>query len=121
MPAPGRYVNASRKKHSHPADSLDPGNPDTESNCLVESRCVETRPSPEEICLQQERSEILWHAVATLPNQHHRLILSLYLQGLGEMETSQRLKIGRNALKSQLHRSRRILTLNIRKSHASRR
>ena len=108
-----------RKNYSHPTDSLDLENSDTESKG-VDSRCVETRLSPEEICLQQERSEILRRAVEMLPNQHHRLILSFYLQGLGEMETSQELHIGRNALKSQLHRCRRVLTLSLRKSHASR-
>ena len=109
-----------RKNYSHSSTTPDLEHSDLESN-WVESRCVESRPSPEEICAQKEHSQILQCAVALLPTQRHRLIVSLYLEGFGELETSQRLRIGRNALKSQLHRSRRILTLTLRKSLASRR
>jgi RNA polymerase sigma-70 factor, ECF subfamily len=81
-----------------------------------ENDFVENRPSPEQVCIQQERSEILRKAAREMPAKYHPAIYLFHLEGLGEAETAHRLRITPSALKSQLHRSRRMLTSRIRKS-----
>jgi RNA polymerase sigma-70 factor (ECF subfamily) len=80
---------------------------------------VETRPSPEEICIQKERSEILRRTTRRMPPRYRPAIQFFHLEGLGEQETARRLRISESALKSQLHRSRRILTSRIRRVYVS--
>ena len=82
-----------------------------------ERECVETRPSPEELCIQQERSDILRRVTEELPAKYHDAIKCFHLEGLGEQETARRLRVTPSALKAQLHRSRRILTSRIRRSY----
>lgn len=82
-----------------------------------ENDFVENRPSPEQACIEQERSEILREAARELPAKYHPAIYLFHLEGFGEAETARRLRITPSALKSQLHRSRRMLTSRIRKSH----
>lgn len=81
---------------------------------LTERGCVEPRPSPEEVCIQNERSEILRKAAEELPAKYHEAIKCFHLEGLSEEETARKLRISPGALKSQLHRSRGILTCRIR-------
>jgi RNA polymerase sigma-70 factor, ECF subfamily len=76
---------------------------------------VETRPSPEEICIQKERSEILRRTTRKMPARYRAAIYYFHLEGLGEQETARRLQISESALKSQLHRSRRMLTSRMRR------
>ena len=85
---------------------------------LTERRCVEPRPSPEEVCIQNERSEILRKVAKELPAKYHGAIKCFHLEGLGEEETARRLHITPGALKAQLHRSRRLLTSRMRSSYA---
>ncbi len=84
---------------------------------LVERGCVETRPSPEDMCIQQERSDILRKTTEALPAKYHKAIRCFHMEGLGEQETARRLRMTPSALKAQLHRSRRILTSKIRRSY----
>jgi RNA polymerase sigma-70 factor (ECF subfamily) len=81
---------------------------------------VETGPSPEEICIQKERSEILRRTARKMPARYRPAIHYFHLEGLGEQETARRLQITESAVKSQLHRSRRILTARIRRLYVSR-
>ncbi len=84
---------------------------------LFERECVEPRPSPEDLCIQEERSVILRKMTCKLPPQYHDAIRCFHLEGLGEQETARRLHMSPSALKAQLHRSRRILTSRIRSSY----
>jgi RNA polymerase sigma-70 factor (ECF subfamily) len=84
---------------------------------LLERGCVETRPSPEELCIQRELSDILRRTTDELPTKYHDAIKCFHLDGLGERETARRLRMTPSALKAQLHRSRRILTSRIRSSY----
>ncbi len=84
---------------------------------LPKAELAETRPSPEEICIQNEHSEILRKAARTMPARYRPAIQHFHIEGLGEEETARRLRITVSALKSQLHRSRRILLLRMRSSH----
>lgn len=106
-----------RKAAAHPTLSLEPllTHP---SAPLAQSQFVETRPSPEEICIQRERSELLRRTTRQLPSKYRRAIRHFHLEGLGETETARRLGVTTGALKSQLHRSRRILTHRIRLVYA---
>jgi len=90
-----------------------------EGSLLVESTFVETRPTPEEQCIQCERSDILRRATEELPAKYHKAITYFHMEGLGEEEAARRLRMTRSALKSQLHRSRRLLTARLRKFCAS--
>ncbi len=83
---------------------------------LTESEFVETRPSPEELCIQNERSEILRRTARRMPARYQPAIEYFHLEGLGEQETARRLQVTVSALKSQLHRSRRMLISRIRRS-----
>ena len=84
---------------------------------LIAHECIESRPSPEEMCIQQERSEILRRVTEELPPKYHHAIRCFHLEGLGEAESARRLSMTPSALKSRLHRSRRILTSKIRNSY----
>lgn len=86
---------------------------------LTDEHVAGTRPSPEELCIQNERSEILRRATKEIPAKYHPAIQYFHLDGLGEEETARRLQISQSALKSQLHRSRRMLVTRIRKSYLS--
>jgi RNA polymerase sigma-70 factor, ECF subfamily len=102
-----------RKATAHPTLSLEPQLTD-QSTPLAQSQFVETRPSPEETCIQRERSEILRKTTRELPSKYRRAVRHFHLEGLGETETARRLGVTTSALKSQLHRSRRILIQRIR-------
>ena len=106
-----------RKAAAHPTLSLEPILTD-QSMPLAKSKFIETRPSPEETCIQRERSEILRRTTRELPSKYRRAVRHFLLEGLGETETARRLGVTTSALKSQLHRSRRILTHRIRLVYA---
>lgn len=107
-----------RKAVARRLSFVDWGTP--EQDALLERiGCVETRPSPEEMCIQGERSDILRRTTQELPAKYHRAIECFHLQGLGEEETARRLHMTTSAVKSQLHRSRRLLTSRIRRSYVS--
>ncbi len=88
--------------------------PPEKKDLLIEQGCPDTRPSPEDLCIQHERSDILRRMTGELPAKYHTAIRYFHLEGLGEEETARRLGMTPSALKAQLHRSRRILTCRIR-------
>jgi len=77
---------------------------------------AEKRPSPEELCIQNERSEILRRAAREMPQRYQPAIQYFHLEGLGEQESARRLHVTVSALKSQLHRSRNILICKAQRS-----
>ena len=88
--------------------------PPEKKELLIEQGCPDVRPSPEDLCIQHERSDILRRMTGELPAKYHTAIRYFHLDGLGEVETARRLGMTPSALKAQLHRSRRILTCRIR-------
>ena len=105
-----------RKQAAHQTVSLEPAIAD-ETSHWPEAELAASRPSPEELCIQNERSEILRQAAKEIPAKYHPAIEYFHLAGLGEEETARRLHMTQTALKSQLHRSRRMLITRIRKSY----
>lgn len=103
-----------RKGVAHQTISIEPQTSD-QSPLMQKDEFVETRPSPEEMCIQKERSEILRKTTSKMPAQYQPAIQYFHLEGLGEEETARRLSMTESALKSQLHRSRRMLTSRIRR------
>ena len=101
-----------RKAAGHPVSSIELAMAE-ERPFFPESSFVDSGPSPEEICIQHERSNILLRTTRELPSRYHKAIRHFYLEGLGEEETAGKLRMTRSALKSQLHRSRRILICRI--------
>jgi RNA polymerase sigma-70 factor (ECF subfamily) len=91
--------------------------PPEKKELLIEQGCPDSRPSPEDLCIQHERSTILRTTARKLPPQYHDAIRFFHLEGLGEEETARRLRMSPSALKAQLHRSRRILISTIRGSY----
>ena len=107
-----------RKNAGRQYISLDPVAPD-QDQFVQKAEFVETRPSPEDICIQNERSEILRKSAQEMPAKYQPAIQYFHLEGLGEEETARRLQVSASALKSQLHRSRQMLTSRIRKSYVA--
>jgi RNA polymerase sigma-70 factor, ECF subfamily len=105
-----------RKQATHQTVPLELERADETSN-WPEVELAGSRPSPEELCIQNEQSEILRQAAKEIPAKYHPAIEYFHLEGLGEEETARRLHITQSALKSQLHRSRRMLITRIRKSY----
>lgn len=101
-----------RRAAEHPASSIELAMAE-ERPFLPESSFVATGPSPEEICIQHERSNILLRTTSRLPNRYRKAIRHFYLEGLSEEEAAGKLGITRSALKSQLHRSRRMLICRV--------
>jgi RNA polymerase sigma-70 factor (ECF subfamily) len=81
---------------------------------------VETRPSPEETCIQNERSETLRKTAREMPARYRSAIQYFHIEGLGEEETARRLRLTVGALKSRLHRSRGMLIGRMRRAHPAR-
>jgi RNA polymerase sigma-70 factor, ECF subfamily len=104
-----------RKTTGRPTMPLESGTSGVFQN-LPESEFVETRPSPEELCIQNERSEILRRTARRMPARYQPAIEYFHLEGLGEEETARRLQVTVSALKSQLHRSRHMLISRMRRS-----
>lgn len=103
-----------RKAASRQTMSLEPETSD-EHGYTRNVEFAETRPSPEELCIQNERSEILRETAGRMPEKYQPAIQYFHLEGLGEEETARKLSMSTSALKSQLHRSRGILTSRIRR------
>jgi RNA polymerase sigma-70 factor, ECF subfamily len=103
-----------RKNVARQTVSIEPQDAD-QSPLMQKQEFMETRPSPEEICIQKERSEILRRTTRKMPARYRPAIWYFHLEGLGEEETARRLRITESALKSQLHRSRRMLTSRMRR------
>jgi RNA polymerase sigma-70 factor, ECF subfamily len=107
-----------RRQAAHQAISLEP-QLEEEHPYSSDKELAASRPSPEQLCIQNERSEILRRATKEIPAKYHPAIQYFHLEGLGEEETARRLRITQSALKSQLHRSRRMLVTRIRKAYLS--
>lgn len=107
-----------RKNTARQTISIEPQDSD-QAPMTQKQEFVETGPSPEEICIQKERSEILRRTARKMPARYRPAIRYFHLEGLGEQETARRLHVTESALKSQLHRSRRMLTARIRRLYVS--
>jgi RNA polymerase sigma-70 factor (ECF subfamily) len=109
-----------RKTASRPTVSIEPqiadGKPGFQSDEFVDKH-----PSPEEMCIEKERSEILRKTARRIPLRYQPAIRYFHLEGLSEAETAERLRLTSGALKSQLHRSRRMLMSRIQKVYMRRR
>jgi RNA polymerase sigma-70 factor, ECF subfamily len=84
---------------------------------FADAKFIELRPSPEELCIQSERSNILRKTSRELPASYRVAFNCFHLEDLGENETARKLGITCSAVKTRLHRSRRILTSRIRRAH----
>lgn len=90
----------------------------SDGSALSAVDCVaDLRPSPEDLAICLERSDILKSVVRQLPAKQQAAFESFYVLGLGERDSSKHLGVTEASLKAQLHRSRRILTRRIRKVH----
>ena len=107
-----------RKGVARQTISIEPQAAD-QSPLMQKEEFVETRPSPEEMCIQKERSEILRRTTRKMPAKYQPAIQCFHLEGLGEEETARQLRMTESALKSQLHRSRRMLTSRIRRLYVT--
>lgn len=104
-----------RKATAHPTVSTDQENAGEEG--LSDHRdFVDERPTPEESYVEKERAEIFQRAADELPEKYHAAVHHFYTKGLGEEATAKELGITVSALKAQLHRSRILLSYQIRKS-----
>jgi RNA polymerase sigma-70 factor (ECF subfamily) len=104
-----------RRAQAHPSISMDQ-EWDSETHSSVVHDFPDTQPTPEEHCIQQERSQILRKATNDLPERYHAAIYLFYMQGLGEEATARALGMSVSALKAQLHRSRILLNCRIRQA-----
>jgi RNA polymerase sigma-70 factor, ECF subfamily len=84
---------------------------------FAEAKCIDLRPSPEELCIQSDRSNILRKTSRELPASYRAAFNCFHLEDLGERETARKLGISCTAVKTRLHRSRRFLTARIRGAH----
>jgi len=66
-------------------------------------------PTPEQELAQQEMKIMLVQAITALPVAYRRVYELRDLEGLSGEETSQRLKIKREAMKTRLHRARQMV------------
>lgn len=85
-----------------------------EAVATIEPGFIDRKPTPEEMCMRQERSQILRRATNELPARYHAAAFLFYLHGLGEEDTAKALGITVSALKARLHRSRLLLFDRIR-------
>jgi len=104
-----------RKATAHPTVSTDVTN-ENEEGLPEHQAFADERPTPEQSCLQQERSQIFQEAAEELPEKYHSAVCLFYSMGLGERATARALGITISALKAQLHRSRILLSYHIRKN-----
>jgi len=107
-----------RKSIAHQLVPLDRGESYDSTSEVCEF--IEPGPSPEDICIQKERSEMLRSVAEQMPAKYQSAIVHFHLEGLGEQETARRLHMTSGALKSQLHRSRRLLIFRVRRAHLAR-
>jgi len=104
-----------RKATAHPTVSTDVVH-ESEEGLPEHQAFIDERPTPEQNCLQQERSQIFQKATEELPDKYHWAVCLFYSMGLGEKATAEALGITISALKAQLHRSRILLSYYIRKN-----
>jgi RNA polymerase sigma-70 factor (ECF subfamily) len=103
-----------RKATAHPTLSTDQES--GEEGAAERKELVDERPTPEESYAARERSEIFQRAADELPERYQAAVYQFYLRGLGEEAAAKALGITVSALKAQLHRSRILLSYQIRKS-----
>ena len=69
--------------------------------------------SPEAAVERAERSEAIWAAILSLPAQYRAVIELRHFQGLSYEEIAQALAISSSAVKTHLHRARKILAMRL--------
>jgi|SRR5579864_5160688 len=107
-----------RQTNAHPACSIDGELPDEDSSFIART-FVDARPNPEESCAQKERSGILTRALRDLPPMYRRAIELCDVEGLAGKDAAETLGISIPALKTCLHRARRLVFKKIHQRHAS--
>lgn len=85
----------------------DPGSCSTEDPAAV--RLTDPSPTPEEQVQQKERQKLIWQAVATLTENHRKILLLREIGGLDYREIGEALELTPGTVKSRLARARREL------------
>lgn len=89
----------------------------SESNgILLEKRFRASTPGPEEMCSRKERSRILRMALRGLPPIYKRVIELCDILGLDRRDAAETLGLSIPAVKTCLHRARRVASRRIRDS-----
>lgn len=104
-----------RKKATHLFFSLE--DKLSESNgALMQKAFRASTLGPEEVCAQNERSQILRMALRGLPPMYQRIIELCDIHGLGGRDAAETLGLSTAAFKTCLHRARRAASRRIRES-----
>lgn len=74
-------------------------------------------PSPEQQTINDELRSVLETAIDALPETYRTVFVLRQVEGLTTKETADCLQIGREAVKSRLHRSRQMLRTDIREHY----
>lgn len=83
----------------------------------LEKALGDRKPNPEEIFAQKERSRILMTTLRDLPPMYQRVIQLCDIQGLDGRDAAATLGLSVAALKTCLHRARRLASRKIRESY----
>jgi RNA polymerase sigma-70 factor (ECF subfamily) len=104
-----------RKRRSRPICSIE-GERSGENSLALDRACVDRSPDPEEICTRKERSQILTATLEELPPVYKSVIRLCDIEGRTGRDVAEALGMTISALKTCLHRARRLLSQKIRKS-----
>jgi RNA polymerase sigma-70 factor, ECF subfamily len=107
-----------RRANSRPLQSIELERSDKD-NSIPEEAFVDSGPSPEESSAQNERSRVLESALRNLPPEYESAIRICDMKGLSGKDAAESLGVSITALKTRLHRARRLVACRIRKSHLS--
>jgi RNA polymerase sigma-70 factor, ECF subfamily len=72
-------------------------------------------PTPERICEQTERQEMLWKALSQISPKLRAAFQICEITGLSTREAADSLRITKNTLKSRIHRARAAVGLHFEK------
>jgi RNA polymerase sigma-70 factor, ECF subfamily len=104
-----------RQISTHPHVSME-GDPSGTDKAFLEKAFLDMRPNPEESCAQKECSGILLSTLRYLPPMYKRAIELGDMQGLDQREAAAILGVSLAALKTCLHRARRLVCKKMRQS-----
>lgn len=76
-------------------------------------RIADPRPGPEEICMWNERFEIIEEILRSLPAAHRSVLRLRDVQGISTQEAAEILGVKPGTVKSQLHRARLRMGMKI--------
>lgn len=92
-----------RKQSKRPIDALDENR---------EGLAVYT-PSPEEASMHQERADVVWGALAEIPETYREPIILFYRQGESIRAIAEILELSEDAVKQRLSRGRKLLRAEV--------